>query len=120
MIDDHHFGSEYAFKSMYVGPGRSIASFLRFASDYSRYVNGHPWTVQEAGHINYTNRIAKTFDFEAGSRRMKLYESVSAYLQRENTIGLARGLIRSVLSLVKRSGHQLPPSHSFSIRLFSD
>ena len=46
--------------------------------------------VQEAGHINYTNRIAKTFDFEAGNEEVKLYESVSAYLQRENTIGFGQ------------------------------
>ena len=25
--------------------------------------------VQEVGHINYTNRIARTFDFEAGNER---------------------------------------------------
>ena len=76
--------------------------------------------VQEAD-INYTNRIAKTFDFEAGNEEVKLYESVSAYLQRENTIGFGqRSNPLLIPSLVKRLGHQLPPSHSFSTRLFSD
>ena len=91
MIDDHHFGSEYAFKSMYVGPGRSIASMhtlrKRLQPICKRTLRGQ---VQEAGHINYTNRIAKTFDFEAGNEEVKLYESVSAYLQRESTIGFGQ------------------------------
>lgn len=91
MIDDHHFGSEYAFKSMYVGPGRSVASMhtlrKRLQPICKRTLRGQ---VQEAGHINYTNRIARTFDFEAGNEEVKLYENVSAYLQREDTIAFGQ------------------------------
>ena len=91
MIDDHHFGSEFAFKTMYVGQGRSVASMhtlrKRLQPISKRTLRGQ---VQEAGHINYTNRIARTFDFEAGNEEVKLYEGVSAYLQRENTIGFGQ------------------------------
>lgn len=91
MIDDRHFGSEFAFKTMYVGQGRSVASIhslrKRLQPICKRSLRGQ---VQEAGHINYTNRIARTFDFEAGNEEVKLYEGVSAYLQRENTIGFGQ------------------------------
>ena len=102
MIDDHHFGSEYAFKSMYVGPGQSIASMhtlrKRLQQICKRTLRGQ---VQEAGHIKYTNRIARTFDFAAGDEEVRLYESVSAYLQRENTIGFGQRT-NSLLILVAR------------------
>ena len=91
MIDDHHFGSEFAFRTMYTGQDRSIASMhtlrKRLQSISKRTLRAQ---VQEAGHINYTNRIARTFDFEAGNEEVKLYEGVSSYLQRQNTIAFGQ------------------------------
>jgi len=42
--------------------------------------------VVEAGHINFTKRLVRTFDFEPGNEEVLLYEKVSAFLQRKDTI----------------------------------
>ena len=42
--------------------------------------------VQEAGHINYTRRIPATFKFEPETKEIQLYESLSEFLRRKDTI----------------------------------
>jgi superfamily II DNA/RNA helicase len=42
--------------------------------------------VQEAGHVSFTRRMATTFDFESSDKETDLYEKVSAYLQRPDSI----------------------------------
>ena len=89
MIDDHHFGSEYLSSLCVSGlVEASLRCTLRkrLQPICKRTLRGQ---VQEAGHINYTNRIAKNLTLR-GNEEVKLYESVSAYLQRENTIGFGQ------------------------------
>jgi superfamily II DNA or RNA helicase len=87
MIDDRFFGDEKTFRTMYV-TGRPDALVLatlkgRLAAICRRTLRRD---VQEAGHINYTKRFARTFDFEPADREAYLYEKVSTYLQRKDSI----------------------------------
>ena len=87
MIDEHHFGDQYSFRTMYTGARSSPASLSilksRLAQVCQRTLRRQ---VVEAGHINFTKRLPRTFDFEPGNEEVQLYESVSAFLQRKNTI----------------------------------
>ena len=87
MIDDHHFGDPNSFRTMYAGARTSPASLAilknRLALVCQRTLRRQ---VVEAGHINYTKRLPRTFDFEPGNEEVRLYESVSAFLQRKDTI----------------------------------
>lgn len=86
VVDDHFFGDEQSFRVMY---GRAIDKQAllslrrRLEPLYKRHLRRD---VQAAGHVNYTNRIAVTFDFEPHDREAKLYDGVSAYLQRKDSI----------------------------------
>lgn len=87
VIDDHHFGDEASFRTMYAGTRSSPASLSilksRLAPVCQRTLRRQ---VVEAGHINYTKRLPRTFDFEPGNEEVRLYEQVSAFLQRKDTI----------------------------------
>lgn len=86
MIDDHFFGDEPSFRVMY-GRGTDKQSLIslrrRMSPLYKRHLRSD---VQAAGHVNYTQRLAVTFDFEPHSLEEELYEGVSAYLQRSDSI----------------------------------
>lgn len=86
VVDDHFFGDEQSFRVMYgraVDKQTLLSLRRRVAPLYKRHLRRD---VQAAGHVNYTNRIAVTFDFEPHDREAKLYEGVSAYLQNPNSI----------------------------------
>jgi superfamily II DNA or RNA helicase len=87
VIDETHFGGEAAFKAMYLGARTNAASMLtlkqRLLPICHRTLRRQ---VQESGHFNYTARNAMTFDFEPADLEAKLYNDVSAFLQRKNTI----------------------------------
>ncbi len=87
MIDDHHFGDEASFRATYSGARTSPATLSILRSRLSPVVQRTlRRQVVEAGHINYTKRLARTFDFEPGNEEVALYEAVSAFLQRKDTI----------------------------------
>lgn len=86
VIDDSFFGDEESFRGMYGRTTDKIAlqSLRRRLSPiYKRHLRRD---VQEAGHVSYTKRIAVTFDFEPHDREAQLYEGVSEYLQRKDSI----------------------------------
>lgn len=89
MIDDHVFGDEASFRTLYGGSRPDPAHLLllrkRLETICRRTLRK---TVQEAGHISYTKRLATTFKFEPKPEEIKLYEQVSEFLQRPNTIYL--------------------------------
>lgn len=86
MIDDNFFGDEQSFRVMY-GRGTDKQSLIslrrRMAPLYKRHLRRD---VQAAGHVNYTRRLAVTFDFEPHSLEEQLYEGVSSYLQKTDSI----------------------------------
>lgn len=87
IIDETHFGGEAAFKRQYMGAGASRASAEalkdRLAPICHRTLRRQ---VQEAGHINFTKRNATVFDFDPPDVEVKLYNSVSSFLQRKDTV----------------------------------
>lgn len=86
VIDDSFFGDEQSFRGMY---GRTTDRLSlqglrrRLSPIYKRHLRRD---VQEAGHVSFTKRIAVTFDFEPHDREAQLYEGVSEYLQRKDSI----------------------------------
>jgi SNF2 family DNA or RNA helicase len=87
VLDEHCFGDEGAFRSAYVnaGNGRNSLLFLRKRLEpiCKRTLRRQ---VQQAGLIRYTERCPLTLEFEPSQDEMRLYMSVSAYLQRPDTI----------------------------------
>lgn len=87
VIDDDHFGGEDSFKTLYTG-GRAGAASLdalreRLLPICHRTLRKQ---VQQAGHINFTKRHAKTFSFEPDTNEVKLYENVSSFLKSRNSV----------------------------------
>jgi ERCC4-related helicase len=90
IIDETYFGSEQAFRSEFAGrEGLASQALLakRLEPICKRTLRRQ---VQQAGLINYTNRLPKTFDFTPGLLETDLYEKVSAYLQDPSTIALGQ------------------------------
>jgi superfamily II DNA or RNA helicase len=87
VLDEHFFGDEGSFRSTYVngGNGRNSLLYLRRRLEpiCKRTLRRQ---VQQAGLIRYTERCALTLEFEPSQDEMNLYGSVSAYLQRRDTI----------------------------------
>lgn len=87
MIDDTHFGGENAFRAQYAGASATPASQEilreRLKPICHRTLRRQ---VQEAGHINFRQRHAVTFQFEPYDEETKLYEMLSEYLQDTGTI----------------------------------
>lgn len=90
IIDETYFGSEQAFRSEFGGrEGLTSQALLakRLEPICKRTLRRQ---VQRAGLINYTNRLAQTFDFTPDRLETDLYEKVSEYLQDPSTIALGQ------------------------------
>lgn len=115
MIDDHHFGDQYSFRIMYTGARASPATLSllknRLALVCLRTLRRQ---VVEAGHINFTKRLVRTFDFEPGNEEVLLYEQVSAFLQRKDTIAFGDRTNHLVLLIARK----IIGSSTFAISLF--
>ena len=88
MIDDTYFGSEQAFRAEFGGREETASQTLlarRLEPICKRTLRRQ---VQKAGLINYTNRLLKTFDFTPEKLETDLYELMSSYLQRQDTLAL--------------------------------
>ncbi len=110
MIDEHFFGSPDAFRAEF---GRSDAGTLavlgrRLEPICKRTLRRQ---VQQAGLINYTKRMAETFDFTPSALERKLYKQMSEYLQREDTLAIGK-TGRHLVTLVLR---KILGSSSFAV-----
>lgn len=87
VIDEDYFGSVTAFRNAYVGARANPTSLLmlkqRLEPICHRMLRRQ---VQEAGHISFVERNAVTFNFDPDEYETKLYNSVSSFLRRPNTI----------------------------------
>lgn len=87
VIDDGHFGGEDSFRTLYAGNRASVASLEalrdRLGPICHRTLRKQ---VQQAGHINFTRRHAKTFSFEPDTDEVRLYQSVSSFLQSRDSV----------------------------------
>lgn len=87
VIDDTHFGGLDSFRTQYVrgrpDPENLAALQKRIEPVCQRTLRRQ---VQEAGHINFRKRTALTFDFDPFDNEIVLYEHVSDFLQRSDTV----------------------------------
>jgi ERCC4-related helicase len=102
IVDDKLFGDEASFKTTYGGrpdPATLLILRNRLRPICRRTLRKD---VQEAGHINYTKRIPVTFKFEPHDNEVKLYEGLSAYLQRKDTIAFGEKPNQLVTLVVRK------------------
>ena len=87
VLDEHHFGDEDSFRSQYVS-GAGAKNGLMFLRKRLEPICKRTLRrqVQQAGIIRYTERCPLTMEYEPSKDEQKLYNDVSAYLQRKNTI----------------------------------
>jgi superfamily II DNA or RNA helicase len=87
VIDDKHFGGLDSFRTQYVRGGpdpENLAALQRRIEPVCQRTLRRQ--VQEAGHINFRKRTALTFDFDPFDNEIVLYERVSDFLQRKDTV----------------------------------
>jgi SNF2 family DNA or RNA helicase len=87
MIDDHVFGDEKSFKTNY-STGKATPADLAILRERLKPICLRTLRkdVQEAGHISFTKRLPSTYTFEPYEDEQRLYEQLSAFLQRKDTI----------------------------------
>ncbi|MBU1910640.1 MAG: DEAD/DEAH box helicase, partial [Verrucomicrobia bacterium] len=111
-IDPHIFGSEDSFRDL----------FARRAGDMDEYgyralrrrispVCQRTLRKQVTEYIRFTNRVSMTQDFTPTDDEVRLYEAVSAYLQRPDAFALPASQ-RALMTLVLR---KILASSSFAI-----
>lgn len=87
IIDESHFGGENAFRAQYLSNGKSSVALdglrTRLQPICHRSLRRQ---VQEAGHISFVRRNARTFHFEPGNAEQELYDRLSKFLQRIDTV----------------------------------
>ncbi|MGH7099526.1 MAG: helicase-related protein, partial [Stellaceae bacterium] len=87
VVDEQFFSDEAAFRSAYLSGTGATANLphlrKRLLTICKRTLRRQ---VQQAGLINYTERWPLTLEFEPSQNEMQLYEAVSAYLRRKDTI----------------------------------
>lgn len=111
IIDDTYFGSEQAFRAEFGGSADKVSQALlarRLEPICKRTLRRQ---VQKAGLINYTNRLPKTFDFTPDKLESDLYEHMSEYLQRPDTLAVGQNG-RHLVTLVLR---KILGSSSFAV-----
>ncbi|RWO81091.1 MAG: hypothetical protein EOQ96_25715 [Mesorhizobium sp.] len=111
IIDDTYFGSEEAFRAEFGGrEDRTSQALLarRLEPICKRTLRRQ---VQKAGLINYTNRLARTFDFTPDRLETDLYAHMSHYLQRDDTLAVGQNG-RHLVTLVLR---KILGSSSFAV-----
>jgi excisionase family DNA binding protein len=103
VVDDRHFGDEASFRNQYVaGPGaKNGLMFLRKRLEpiCKRTLRRQ---VQQAGLIRYTERRSLTVQFDPSPEEFRLYEDVSAYLQRSDTIAFGSKPNQLVTMVVRK------------------
>ena len=111
-VDEHVFGSEDAFRELYgkksesLPPGVLANLRARLAPICQRTLR-----KQVVEYVRYTRRIPITEDFTPSRDEQRLYDQVSAYLQRENLHALPNSQ-RQLIELVLR---KILASSSFAI-----
>jgi superfamily II DNA/RNA helicase len=111
VIDDQFFGSPDAFRLEF--GGREDRAALGVLSRRLEVICKRTLRrqVQKAGLINYTKRMPRTFDFTPDRLEQDLYDHMSAYLQREETVAINKNG-RHLVTLVLR---KILGSSSFAV-----
>lgn len=111
-VDPHIFGSEDSFREQFAKRGGDLNE-AEFADLKSRIrpVCQRTLRRQVTEYIRYTNRVPITQDFTPTDDEVRLYDAVSAYLQRPESFALPKSQ-RSLMTLVLR---KILASSSFAI-----
>lgn len=103
VLDEHHFGDEDSFRSQYVSGSSSKNGLLflrkRLEPICKRTLRRQ---VQQAGLIRYTERSPLTMEYEPSDAEQKLYNDVSAYLQRSDSIAFGNKPNQLVTMVVRK------------------
>jgi excisionase family DNA binding protein len=103
VLDEHHFGDEDSFRSQYLNGGNSKNGLVflrkRLEPICKRTLRRQ---VQQAGLIRYTARSPLTMEYEPSEAEQKLYDDVSAYLQRNDTIAFGNKPNQLVTMVVRK------------------
>lgn len=97
LIDDYIFGDINAFRSQFTGAGADMKGLRLRLSDFCRRTLRN----QVTEYIRYTERKTITRQFKPTDDEHRLYEEVSAFLQRENSYAIP-GRQRHLTELILR------------------
>ena len=111
-VDEHVFGSEEAFRELYAKKSDSLSAGV-LANLRARLspICQRTLRKQVVEYVRYTKRIPITEDFTPSRDEQRLYDMVSAYLQRDNLHALPNSQ-RQLIELVLR---KILASSSFAI-----
>mgnify|MGYP000216966315 CR=1 FL=1 len=111
-IDPHVFGSEAYFRTEFSRRAGDVgaAEFMRLR-ERIQPICQRTLRRQVLEYVRYTNRISITQDFTPSDDELRLYDAVSAYLQRRDSHALPSGQ-RTLMTLVLR---KILASSSFAI-----
>jgi excisionase family DNA binding protein len=103
VLDEHHFGDEESFRSQYVS-GAGAKNGLMFLRKRLEPICKRTLRrqVQQAGLIRYTERSPLTMEYEPSQAEQQLYDDVSTYLQRKDTIAFGNKPNQLVTMVVRK------------------
>ncbi|HVY83574.1 MAG TPA: DEAD/DEAH box helicase, partial [Caulobacterales bacterium] len=103
VVDDHFFGSEDAFRAEFAYRTDDIG--LGLLSDRLQPLCRRTLRrqVQQAGLIRYTAREPVTIDFTPSQMERDLYDKVSAWLQRDDTVAFSKNGRQLVTMVMRRT-----------------
>jgi len=111
-IDPHLFGDEDSFRSQFaIRPGATTPDQYQDLRRRIRPICQRTLRRQVTEYVPYTNRISITQDFTPTTDEARLYEAVSAYLQKEELVALPASQ-RQLITLILR---KILASSSFAI-----
>ena len=103
VIDEKFFSDESVFRTAYLVGGAAAGNLphlrKRLLTICKRTLRRQ---VQQAGLIKFTERCSLTLEFEPSQNEMHLYEAVSAYLQRKDTIAFGNKANALVTLVVRK------------------
>lgn len=103
VLDEHHFGDEDSFRDQFVSGSNSKNGLVflrkRLEPICKRTLRRQ---VQQAGLIRYTERSPLTMEYEPSEAEHRLYNDVSAYLQRKDSFAFGNKPNQLVTMVVRK------------------
>lgn len=103
VLDEHHFGDEGSFRDQFVNGSASKNGLVflrkRLEPICKRTLRRQ---VQQAGIIRYTERSPLTMEYEPSEAEHRLYNDVSAYLQRKDSFAFGNKPNQLVTMVVRK------------------
>lgn len=110
-IDQHIFGDEISFRSLFGRHNNLKASHFADLKARLRPICQRTLRRQVTEYVPYTNRLAITQDFTPSEHEQRLYDEISEYLSRDELLAMPSGQ-RQLITMVFR---KLLASSTFAI-----